>query len=165
MMTQFDVPMKYPQLPARITLESAPMSVEQEIELISRQGGNSDWIQLRKRMLAGLGIMDKFRSRAKNVIFFGCTYPASTGLGFNRYLELLDELGIEYTFPSEGEYCCGFMALLRAQGEQQKARAEAAVKDFIGRNIEIASALGAEGCCTGVFGVPRWPRGITLTAA
>jgi Fe-S oxidoreductase len=119
---------------------AAGRTVDEQIEDIRRNGNHGISPILRWMVLLGAGIpMPK--ATAANVIVLSCYLPFITPLLLRDYLELLDRLGLEYTYL-EKELCCGLPMVLTTEGAERDKAIEAS-KEFMRMNRDSAQQKGA----------------------
>lgn len=125
----------------------AGRSMEQQAECVRSQGNYSDANALRRSLLNALGVY-RGRRRAENVILGGCYLPFSLPQSLRSYVEILEHLGLEYTFLDK-EYCCGLPMVEMNEGEERE-KAQELAKEFMRMNLSRGRELGAKKavyCC------------------
>jgi len=118
----------------------AGRTVDEQIECIRKNGNHGTSPVLRRMVLRGAGI-PRPKETAENLIVFGCYLPFITPLLLRDYLEVLDRLGMEYTYL-ENELCCGLPMIVTTEGAEQEKAIEAG-KEFMRMNRDMARQKGA----------------------
>lgn len=96
---------------------------EQMEHIRSEKIGTLWWFN-RKALLHGLGIRT-IKSSAENLVIFGCSMPCTQPLELVSFARTLDCLRVDWTYPKEGERCCGFTLKERANPSEEER-----VKEF-----------------------------------
>ncbi|MFC1861982.1 heterodisulfide reductase-related iron-sulfur binding cluster [Chloroflexota bacterium] len=127
-------------------------SMDEQAEHVRKFYSHALPMTLRQRQLWGAGIERK-REKAENIIFFGCYRLARFPQMFRRYFDLLDHMGIDYTFLDK-EYCCGAPLVAPGKGPPlpnandspkpgaEREKAEQISREFMGKNIALAKKAG-----------------------
>lgn len=134
-----------PQYVTRNPMIQDTRTIEEKLDYIRREGNLSNPEALLKRLLWALDIQ-KPKEKAENLILFGCYGPYRIPFSLQRYLSLLERLGIEYTYLTK-EHCCGVPVLeaaLEAGNRDRVQLVEKACKDFIHMNISAGRERGAK---------------------
>jgi hypothetical protein len=110
-----------------------------------RETGNAD-----VSMINRIEILEKwglpYDRRAENVIISGCQIPFLIPHVLQQYARILDRCKVSYTFLSK-EYCCGnylYRPAIKQRDDDAMAECRLLSQEFIGMNLELARALGAE---------------------
>jgi len=125
----------------------AGRSLDEQIEYVRKNRNHDTLPMLRRMVLQGVGIPPP-KERAKNVIVFGCYLSFLTPLLLRDYIEILDRLGIEYTYLQD-EFCCGLPMIQTTEGAEREKAIEVA-KELMRTNRDLAQHKGAETmtyCC------------------
>ncbi|MBI2907654.1 MAG: (Fe-S)-binding protein [Chloroflexi bacterium] len=133
-----------PQYRTRKPMIQDTRTIEEKLDCISREGNLSTPEALLKRLLWALGI-EKPREEADYLVLFGCYGPYRLPFMVQRYLSLLERLGVRYTYLTK-EHCCGVPVLEAAleHGNEGQARTvREACKNFMAANISAGRARGA----------------------
>lgn len=83
---------------------------------------------------------------AENVIISGCQIPTFLPQMLSSLARIYDRKGFSYTFLSE-EICCGnhlYRPAIRARDEAALEECRRLSKEFVGKNLDAAKALGAK---------------------
>ena len=127
----------------------AGRTLDEQIEYVRKYGQHGVAPFLRDRLLDSLGI-PKPKATAENLIFFGCYAPFDIPLLLRDYIEILERLGLEYTYL-EKDFCCGFPMIETSTGADRDSAREAG-KEFMLMNCDLARQKGAKTisyCCAG----------------
>ena len=114
---------------------AAGRTLDEQMEYIRKHGSHGILPTLRSMVLRGVGIPGP-KETAKNCIAFGCYLSFITPLELRDYLEILDRLGIEYTYLDK-EYCCGLPMVFSTEGEERE-KAMKAARQFVEMNRDAA---------------------------
>ncbi len=121
----------------------------EQIEDIRRHGNHGASSVLRAAVLTAHGI-PKPKESAENGIVFGCYRPFTTPFLLRDYTQILDILGVDYTY-FEKEYCCGLPLIMQCGGEDQENARSFGV-EFNRLNLGLAHQKGVKTlayCCVG----------------
>ena len=119
---------------------AAGRTLNEEIEYIRKYGNHGVAPDLRNALVAALGI-PKPRETAEHLIIFGCYLPFMMPLLLLDYINILEHLGVEYTYLKR-EFCCGATLLGTSGADEEKAMA--AGKEFMQINRDLALQKGAK---------------------
>jgi Fe-S oxidoreductase len=123
-------------------------SVEEQIEYLDRYGNHGTPQLLRKKVLHNLGLPPA-KETAEYMVVFGCYVPFSYGSLISDYFQVLDHIGINYTYL-EDELCCGLPVISRSS-ESEIERSIKVGKTLMNANIEEQQKRGVKGnillCC------------------
>jgi len=119
---------------------------EKVVENIRQYGVYKDSGEGRHKVLVeDMGF--RIGQKAEYVIISGCLQPEGMPHVFRALKNILEYLGVDYTFLSK-EYCCGWMPLgqpaVIAKNEEDIAKSKELAKGFIVENFRQAEALGAK---------------------
>ena len=82
------------------------------------------------------------KENARNLVLFGCYPPFTIPTQLRHYIEILDRLGIEYTYL-ESEFCCSSPMISTTAGREREKAREAG-SEFTKMNVEMAQQKGAK---------------------
>jgi hypothetical protein len=120
-----------------------PMIDARAVELIRSTGNGLEGLADRRAVLAEWNLVcDR---PAENVIISGCQIPSFLPQMLSSLAHVYDRKGFSYTFLSK-EYCCGnllYRPAIRARDEEALQECRGLSKEFVGRNLDAAKALGA----------------------
>ena len=126
---------------------AAGRTFDEQVQYIRKYASHAAPGGLRERLLDTVGIR-KPQEKAENVLIFGCYVPFRIPSELKDSLDLLSQLGIEYTFLDD-EYCCALPLIETTKGKERQ-QAEEAAEEFLGLNISQARERGAKRvvyCC------------------
>ncbi len=120
-----------------------PLIDPNTVELIRSTGNGVEGLPDRKSLLEEKGLpCDR---PARNVIISGCQIPALLPHVLTSLSRIYDRTGFSYTFLSK-EYCCGaylYRPAIQARDDGALAECRQLSREFVGKNLEAAKALGA----------------------
>lgn len=134
--------------PAFLEARHSLLALEEEIDLVRKEGISFTPSALRRSIIGGLEIRAKGESgrsayarQVPNLVVIGCAC-FGTALPLRSFCLLLQKLGIDYAFLQK-EYCCGAPLLHRALHEgRDREPIDQLAKGFIGLNIAQARERG-----------------------
>ena len=133
----------------RLLKLAAGRTIDEQIECVRKQGNHGVASVLRAGVLKSLGLPQP-KQTAENMIVFGCYVPFTSLTLLRDYIEILDIIGLDYTYL-EDEVCCGAPMILASAGEERE-KAIKAGKEFMQMNNDVARQKGATTiayCCGG----------------
>ena len=96
----------------------AGRTLDEQIGCIKRYGNHAVGSVLRDLVLESSISLPKPRETAENLVFFGCYLPFLMPQLLRNYIEILERLGVEYTYL-EKEFCCaGVSKVCKEVGER-----------------------------------------------
>lgn len=120
-----------------------PLIDPKAVELIRSTGNGLEGLPERKEILEEKGLpCDR---PAENVIISGCQILSFLPHVLSSLARVYDRKGFSYTFLSR-EYCCGnllYRPAVKAREETALAECRQLSREFVGKNLDAARALGA----------------------
>lgn len=124
-------------------------TADEQAEFIKTHGNHGVPAVLRGGLFKAMGIPSP-KERAENVVVFGCYVPFVSPFLVRDYVQLLERIGVDYTYLQQ-EYCCGAPIPLQTP-EDERENAVATARDVARINVDAAAKKGAHTlayCCTG----------------
>lgn len=126
----------------------AGRTLDEQIGYIKRYGNHAVGSVLRDIVLESSIGLPKPRETAENLVFWGCYLPFMMPQLLCNYIEILERLGVEYTYL-EKEFCCGAPMMETTTGADLEKSVEAG-REFMLMNRELAEQKGVKAisyCC------------------
>jgi Fe-S oxidoreductase len=120
----------------------AGRTLDEQIGCIKRYGNHAVGSVLRDIVLESSISLPKPRETAENLVFFGCYLPFMMPQLLRNYIEILERLGVEYTYL-EKEFCCGEPMMETTTGADLEKSVEAG-REFMLMNRELAEQKGVK---------------------
>ena len=120
-----------------------PLIDSKTVELIRSTGNGVQNLPDRTSVLEEQGLPHD--RPAENVIISGCQIPSLLPHVLSSLSRIYDQRGFSYTFLSK-EYCCGaylYRPVIQARDDAALAECRELSREFVGKNLEAAKALGA----------------------
>jgi len=118
----------------------AGRTLDEQIEYVRKYGSHAVAPVLKDIALENIVGLPKPRETAENLIFFGCYLPFIMPLLLRDYIEIVERLGLEYTYLDK-EFCCGAPMMETTTGADNEKAMEAG-REFMLMNRDLAWRKG-----------------------